>query len=80
MAALSCVAGSLTNLKRLWLNYNQIGDAGIQALSDVIDTSLENLTALYVDHNRISEPGWAPFEAALARRASTSLRRLIVDD
>ena len=62
--------GALPALETLWLNENQIGDAGLSALASACASgALPKLTELYLQWNKIRDTGMAAFADALSKGA-----------
>ena len=68
---------SLGNLKRLWLNSNNIGDCGMDELSRAIASgSLGNLETLGLHQNQIGVAGMRAFAGAIASGSLGKLNTL----
>ena len=68
-------ANSSTSVKKLFLNSNKIGDAGMTAFAGAIGTSgaLGQLTQLGLGSNQIGDEGMKMFSAAIGNGALPAL-------
>ena len=72
----------MCHLQTLWLNDNNIGDAGLTALAEAVESgALAQLTRLDLDNNRIGDAGLTALAEAIkptADNASGALDKLEV--
>ena len=83
--AIACLisSGALASLQTLWLNHNQIGDAGMIAFAEALKPNsnfpmgaLASLKELYIGGNQIGDSGMKAFSAVLSSGALDTLTYL----
>ena len=74
-------SGSLRSLTQLFLNDNQIGDAGMIEFSrSIASGSLRSLTTLFLNDNQIGDAGMIEFSRSITNGSLRALTRLDLDD
>ncbi|XP_076835818.1 NACHT, LRR and PYD domains-containing protein 3-like isoform X2 [Brachyhypopomus gauderio] len=69
-----------SHLRQLNLNYNQLGDSGVNWLSALLEDPLCKLEKLHLSHCSITEEGCAALCSALRSNPSSHLRELNLND
>ena len=75
-------SGGLPSLKKLWLDENKIGDAGMKHFAAALMSGggvLSELTSLSIGWNRVGDVGMQALSAALGSGALPSLKEIVVD-
>ena len=77
-----CTGTRPLRLQQLWLNENQIGDAGVAALLRPLagGVALPNLGTLLLDHNQVRRAGVAAVVDALGAGALPKCKNLLLSD